>query len=384
MGGELSEVRGQRDQAAQGLAEAREVFAECKSEFAGLQAGRNGAGQALTDVRLAIGEDEHRFEWLETRLWDDVRVTLRRCLGEVDGFGLVIDVPFGPMPEVYDSAHAELQGPRLDESLYADELALNRIWESEDFDSDACSKDVKVTQARLERLGSVNLAAVQELEDEQTDLTLTEQEVKDLNESRTSLIEALRRTERESRAMFEDTFTKARENFQTIFRKLFQGGRADMYLDDQEDSLEGGIEVMARPPGKELQSIDLLSGGERSLTALAILFAVFKVKPSPFCILDEVDAALDDTNVERFLRVLQDFVGPTQFCVVTHHKRTMAACNSLYGVTMQRRGVSSRIAVNLAEIDELSVVGLSGDRGGNGTEAPVSKQRVGGEEVTGL
>ena len=182
--------------------------------------------------------------------------------------------------------------------------------------------------------------------------------------------------------MFEVTFDKARENFQTIFRKLFQGGRADMFLTEGEDALEGGIEIMARPPGKELQSINLLSGGERSLTALAILFAVFKVKPSPFCILDEVDAALDYTNVERFLRVLDEFVGPTQFCIVTHHKRTMAACNMLYGITMQKRGVSSRIAVNLEQVDELTATGLRGDD--NHANEGAEKQRMAGEEALGF
>jgi chromosome segregation protein len=155
-----------------------------------------------------------------------------------------------------------------------------------------------------------------------------------------------------------------------------------MFLTEGEDTLDGGIEIMARPPGKELQSINLLSGGERTLTALAILFAVFKVKPSPFCILDEVDAALDDTNVERFLRVLDDFVGPTQFCIVTHHKRTMAACNTLYGVTMQRRGVSSRIAVSLDQVEQLSGTGLRG--GENGVNQKAMTQRIAGEEALGF
>jgi chromosome segregation protein len=380
----LEEGSAKRDLAATALAGAREEFAECKSEFLELQSGRSATAQSITDVRLAVGENEHRFDWLETRLRDDVGITLRRCLGEVDGFGLVIDRPYGPIPGPEDVLVLEIQGPVLDESLYADELSLTCIWDDDDFDVDACGRDVKVTQARIDRLGSVNLAAVEELAEEQSDLTLTEQEVKDLNESRTGLIEALRRMEHESRILFEETFKKARDNFQTIFRKLFQGGRADMYLSTEEDSLEGGIEVMARPPGKELQSIDLLSGGERTLTALAILFAVFKVKPSPFCILDEVDAALDDTNVERFLRVLDDFVGPTQFCVVTHHKRTMAACNSLYGVTMQRRGVSSRIAVNLEEVEELSGTGLKGDGAANGADTAATKHRVAGEEALGF
>ena len=152
-----------------------------------------------------------------------------------------------------------------------------------------------------------------------------------------------------------------------------------MFLAEGEDSLESGIEIVARPPGKELQSINLLSGGERSLTALAILFAVFKVKPSPFCILDEVDAALDEANVERFLRVLQEFVGPTQFCIVTHHKRTMAACQSLYGVTMQKRGVSSKLAVSLEQVDN-----FTNGNGSQGSDEALTNQRIAGEEQVGF
>ena len=188
-------------------------------------------------------------------------------------------------------------------------------------------------------------------------------------------MEALRKMETESRAMFKETFESARKHFKVLFRKLFQGGHADMYLRDDEDALDAGIEIVAKPPGKELQSIALLSGGERSLTALAILFAVFKVKPSPFCILDEVDAALDDTNVERFLRVMKDFVGPSQFCIVTHHKRTMAECKTIYGVTMQRRGVSTRIAVTLDEVDEFTAAANA---------AKAADHRVAGEENVGF
>jgi chromosome segregation protein len=167
-----------------------------------------------------------------------------------------------------------------------------------------------------------------------------------------------------------------------MFRKLFQGGKANMTLVQAEDLLEAGIEIVAQPPGKQLQSINLLSGGERSLTAVAILFALFKVRPSPFCILDEVDAALDETNVERFLRVLRDFTDDTQFCVVTHHKRTMAECQVLYGITMQRRGVSSRIAVSLQEVDSFQEGAPVG--AGAGRPDPAQKQRIAGEEAIGF
>ena len=134
-------------------------------------------------------------------------------------------------------------------------------------------------------------------------------------------------------------------NFQEIFRKLFGGGKADIVLEESDDVLEAGIEVIAKPPGKETRSISLLSGGEKSMTAMALLFSVFRTKPSPFCFLDEVDAALDEANNERFNLLLRDFEIDSQFIVITHSKRTMSMAQMLFGVTMQQQGVSKRIAV---------------------------------------
>ena len=273
-----------------------------------------------------------------------------------------------------------LSGPPLPPTWVEDAESLERLWEAEEFDESASRKHVKLLQNQVDRLGHVNLDAVAELEEVEESFVFLEGEVSDLAESRKGLMETLRRLEGESRALFEQTFEEARKNFQVIFRKLFQGGKADMFLGDGDDALEAGIDIVAKPPGKELQSINLLSGGERSMTALAILFALFKVKPSPFCVLDEVDAALDETNVERFLRVLQDFVGPTQFCIVTHHKRTMAECQSLYGITMQRPGVSSRIAVSLDEVDEVT----EGAAAGAAAHAVATKERIAGEEPVGF
>src|SRR6185369_18089187 len=158
----------------------------------------------------------------------------------------------------------------------------------------------------------------------------------------------------ESRRLFLETFEEVRANFQRIFRQLFGGGRADVSLEENQDVLEAGVDIVARPPGRELLSIGLLSGGQRTLTALALLFAVFEARPSPFCILDEVDAALDDANVERFLSMLDGFRTSTQFIVVTHNKGTMAACQGLHGVTMETKGVSRQVAVELDEVDRFS------------------------------
>ncbi|MCL4116672.1 UNVERIFIED_CONTAM: hypothetical protein GTU68_013978 [Idotea baltica] len=152
--------------------------------------------------------------------------------------------------------------------------------------------------------------------------------------------------------MFTETFDSIRGHFQELFRRLFGGGEGDMVLEDPEDILECGIDIVARPPGKELRSISLLSGGEKTLTAVAMSLAIFKSRPSPFCILDEVDAALDDANIDRFINVLSAFADSTQFIMITHRKPTMQVADLLYGVTMEESGVSKRLAVRFDEVSE--------------------------------
>ena len=165
-------------------------------------------------------------------------------------------------------------------------------------------------------------------------------------------MELIDRLNKISTEKFVQTFEQIRMNFQQIFRKLFGGGKADVMLEDSQDVLEAGIEIIARPPGKETRSISLLSGGEKSMTAIALLFAVFKSKPSPFCFLDEVDAALDEANNERFGLIIREFKKESQFVVITHSKRTMSMADQLYGVTMQTRGVSKRISVSFGDLEE--------------------------------
>ena len=165
-------------------------------------------------------------------------------------------------------------------------------------------------------------------------------------------MELIDRLNKMSTEKFVQTFEQIRMNFQQIFRKLFGGGKADVLLEDSQDVLEAGIEIIARPPGKETRSISLLSGGEKSMTAIALLFAVFKSKPSPFCFLDEVDAALDEANNERFNLIIREFKKESQFVVITHSKRTMSMSDQLYGVTMQTRGVSKRISVSFGDLEE--------------------------------
>ncbi len=171
----------------------------------------------------------------------------------------------------------------------------------------------------------------------------------DLTSAQRSLQDIIAKINGDSRKLFSDTFATIRTHFQELFRKLFGGGMADIVLEDETDILESGIEVIARPPGKELRSISLMSGGEKTMTAVALLLAIFRSKPSPFCILDEVDAALDEANIGRFTSVLRDFLDRSQFIIITHSKRTMACADMLYGITMQESGISRRFAVRFED-----------------------------------
>ena len=204
-------------------------------------------------------------------------------------------------------------------------------------------------RGKLSKLGSVNLEAIDELAELDARHSTLQIQFDDLTSAQKSLQEIISRINTDSRRLFSETFETIRTHFQELFRKLFGGGMADVVLEEGVDILESGIEVTARPPGKELRSISLMSGGEKTMTAVALLLAIFRSKPSPFCILDEVDAALDEANVGRFTAVLRDFLDRSQFIIITHHKRTMSAADVLYGVTMAESGVSSQFSVRFQD-----------------------------------
>lgn len=216
---------------------------------------------------------------------------------------------------------------------------------------DALEQEVTEFKRRLDAIGPVNTEAVAELAEASQRYEFLSGQRKDLDESRKALGDALAHLNQESMRLFLDTFAQVREHFQTLFRQLFGGGKADLELQEGVDPLEAGIDIVARPPGREMLPISMLSGGQRTMTALALLFAVFRSRPSPFCVLDEVDAALDDANVGRFLAMVEGFRRDTQFVVVTHNKGTMAACNRLYGITMETKGVSTWVAVQFEDVD---------------------------------
>ncbi len=202
---------------------------------------------------------------------------------------------------------------------------------------------------KLEKIGPVNMLAVEEHQEESARLEFLQSQRDDLKEARDDLRSAIRQINETATHLFRETFEKIRENFRSTFNRLFEGGEADLWLDDDGDPLESLIEIHASPRGKRTQRIDLLSGGERALTALSLLFGIYLVKPSPFCVLDEVDAPLDESNIYRFIRLLQEFKGQTQFIVITHNARTIEAADWIYGVTMEEPGVSRVVGVQLED-----------------------------------
>lgn len=218
-----------------------------------------------------------------------------------------------------------------------------------DGDPELLQEELRELVVALERLGPVNMLAVEEHEEESKRLDFLTEQRDDLVTARNDLRNAIREINKTAIDLFQTTFAAIRENFRSTFLRLFEGGEADLWLQDPEDPLESPVEIHASPRGKKTQRIDLLSGGERALTALSLLFGIYLVKPSPFCVFDEVDAPLDENNIGRFIKLLQDFKGQTQFVVITHNPRTIEAADWIYGVTMEEPGVSTIVGVRLEE-----------------------------------
>jgi chromosome segregation protein len=209
----------------------------------------------------------------------------------------------------------------------------------------AVAGQVAALQKRIDEIGPVNLVAIDEYEETEQRYQFLTTQHDDLVKAKEQLLEVISRINTQTQEMFTETFNKVRANFQVLFTEIFGGGKADLQLTNEGDVLESGIDIMARPPGKQLRSITLLSGGEQTMTAVALLFAIYQVKPSPFCVLDELDAPLDESNINRFIGVLMRFVQQSQFIMITHNKRTIGTAGVIYGVTMQEHGVSKMVSM---------------------------------------
>ncbi|MBI3098458.1 MAG: hypothetical protein HYY93_09495 [Planctomycetes bacterium] len=253
-------------------------------------------------------------------------------------------------------AQVRLEGltNRLNEELAVNLAQLAQETPPEaDFPEQEVASQVDLLKQKIASLGNVNLGAIEELKSLEERSTYLSNQQTDLETAKTQCEDLIRKLNRESRVSFEETLGKVRENFHVMFRKLFGGGRADIIVEENVDLLEAGIDIIAKPPGKEPASISLLSGGEKTLTAIALIMSIFQLRPSPFCVMDEADAALDESNVDRFVSIIREFSATSQFLLITHNKRTMTAANVIYGVTMQTPGVSKKVSVRLEEVEPM-------------------------------
>ncbi len=324
------------------LIELEEASTRAKGELDDALAERTSARDEATGAQEALEEERSRGRELEARMRD---LGARRD----EQRDRIEDLRVRQAGLRQDAEH--LEGDYREE--FRRELAGQEAPappDGEAPDLEAMTEELERRRTLLERMGPVNVLAADEYDEQQERHTFLTGQRTDVASSVESLKRTIRDIDRTSSERFVAAFSEVNENFGRTFTELFRGGDAEMRLMDEEDPLDCGIEITARPPGKRAQNIMLLSGGEKALAAIALLFALFQTKPSPFCILDEVDAPLDDANILRFVDMLQRMSAETQFLVITHNKLTMQAASTLYGVTMEERGVSKIVGVDVDEM----------------------------------
>jgi chromosome segregation protein len=302
------------------------------------QATLEDAEQKLADAEQAVREVDERLT-TDEHLLSEMRHRVTALSEELHSAELRYTELSGRRTAIRERLEAEWKKP-------VDELLAGA--ESLELDDESLRTEAAVVREQLEALGPVNPLAIEEHEEETKRLSFLTAQRDDLNSAKLSLQQAIREIDTTARALFLQTFVKVRENFRNIFMTLFGGGECDLRLENPDSPLDGDIEIHASPRGKRTQRIHLLSSGEKALVALSLLFGIFLTKPSPFCLLDEVDAPLDDQNIGHFVRMLNRFKANTQFIVITHNPRTTTeAADAVYGVTMQEPGVSSLVSVRM-------------------------------------
>jgi chromosome segregation protein len=331
-----------------GLEARRAEEEQSRAQVAGIEAEVTGLGAGLSGLQESEGAQRERVSDLQSRYHglkeevqggDDESRRRRFELTELSELLHQIE-----LERMQIRAEQDLTFERLRTEYQMDPAGWQLEPEPEGFDRAAAEAELEASRARLRTIGAVNLLALEEYGKKKERYQFLVQQRADVTSARVQLLEAIDKINVTARELFIDTFGKVQTHFRDVFKTLFEGGDAELRAIG-EDPLECEIEIVAKPRGKHLQSITLMSGGERALTAIALLFAIYLVKPSPFCLLDEVDAPLDDANVERFLNMLRRFSERTQFVVITHNKKTMEAAGALYGVTMQELGVSKLVSV---------------------------------------
>jgi chromosome segregation protein len=307
----LAETLGDRDRAQGDVARVEEAVREIRVELEAREAAVKERRRERETLREALSE----LEVQKARAGSDLDHVGRECVQAVGVGAAEAAASLGDEDKARELASVEAQ--------------------------------IQELRDKLERMGPVNVLAVEQAQELDERLTFLTAQRQDLVDSIAEMERAIKGIDKASKERFQEAFQVINQHFGEIFKQLFGGGTAGLSLLDEQDILESGIDVMAQPPGKRLQSVLLLSGGEKALTAIALLFAIFQYKPSPFCILDEVDAPLDDANIGRFVRMLSGLKDETQFVLITHSRKTMEIADQLYGVTMEEPGVSKLVSVRL-------------------------------------
>jgi chromosome segregation protein len=310
-------------------------------------------------LELRLREIDQTLANLVERLQEEEQIPLTELAqSEASAYRLYLEEQRGRLIDGREEAAVPALPNHADPALARAENRNDRAGQANvaapSFDEVRPEIEARVNRLRrkLKLMGAVDIDSLRDLDALEQRFQSLSAQLQDLVEAKAALEDIIRRINLESRRKFAETFQAVRDNFQHLFRKVFGGGEGDIILEDPDDILECGIDIKARPPGKELRSISLLSGGEKTMTAIALIMAIFRTRPSPFCILDEVDAALDEANVERFTSVVQEFQQTAQCVMITHHKRSMTAADVLYGVTMEESGVSKRMSVRFEDVTE--------------------------------
>jgi chromosome segregation protein len=323
-------------EAEAGLEEARRAITEMAERRESIESERAAQEEEVEQAAARLAGARERADALSAEL-----VELHKRAGEARDRQAALEVQqaetFARLKYLREACLAEL-------SQQLDELSEG-YGPEEDFDLEAARAHVEALRARVEGFGAVNMMALEELAEAEERLIFLTTQRQDITDGIFSTEEALREIKRRSRERFRHAFEEINRNFGGLFAELFGGGRGEMSLIDADDVLESGIDIIAQPPGKRLQNVLLLSGGEKAMAALAFVLAIFRYRPSPFCLLDEVDAPLDEANIGRFTNKIAEMAASTQFIVITHNKKTMEMARALYGVTMEEAGVSKLVSV---------------------------------------
>jgi len=344
----LSEVIGTLEKERQGLLAIEEVIKKFDEKLASCRKELHIQETALKSYEVELVKEQAQVNYMTEKVKTEYELNLEEVNWKEQLWLAQLELKSNVM----------LEETEEDEELLSNPKIVDREQTAEDFDGmdktdwHSVQKEVKELREKLSSMGAVNLVAIEEYAELKERYEFLGRQCSDLKGAREQLIKAIEEINTKSQELFKDTFEKVKENFKFTFDALFGGGVADLELIESPDVLEAGIEIIARPPGTKLRSLSLLSGGQKTMTAVALLFAIYKVKPSPFCVLDELDAPLDDANIGRFTDMLRGFTQFSQFLVISHNRRTIAASDTIYGVTMQEQGVTSLISMRFNKKDK--------------------------------